>query len=193
MKQIPIKNNSGKIIIGYAKFIKALLIIMSVISSLPFFIGGYVIYASADSGFSLLLGVFLGFAVIVIGFQLAVIATSFISGYGEMIENSAEIASGISYLCAVNGGVMDDSASAESSGAVRNYEYTQADRVRNLEYVQADRVRTYSDAVHVENATGKPVPCPYCRTQVPFGSNFCPKCRKRFLFVRRNGTTASGN
>ena len=193
MKQIPVKKNSGKIIIGYARFLKTLLIVLAVISSLPFFIGGYYIYAVSDSVGLLLLGFLLGIAVIAIGYQLAVIATSFISGYGEMIENSAEIASGINYLCAVNGASLEETADEEDTVFVRQDLNAQTARVQNLEYAQADRVRTYSDAIHVENATGKPVCCPYCRTEVPFGSNFCPKCRKPFVFVRRNGSPASGN
>ncbi len=175
MKKLPVKKNSGRDIILYASIVKTLIIICGIIASLPYFLGGILLnnaLGKDESVWILLLSFAIGIAVIVIGYWLARIIAAFISGYGEVVENSAEIATGINYLCAKNGAVLGDQDLIEMSSADQT-----------TPSVQLNRVRVYSDAVHVENATGVSVNCPYCRTAVPYGSNNCTNCRKNFVFV----------
>ena len=186
MKSIPVKQHSGEIIQAYARFIKAVVIVFAVILSLPYIGGGYLLMqmiqnAGGDgSGWFLFFGVVIGIVVIILGKLIADVISAIYAGYGEMIENSAEIASGINYLCSVNGGVLEGTIDpVRPVRPVREPEPVRKDPRPTLNHLKAE-----SGVVHVENATGAPVPCLYCRSTVPFGSSYCPKCGKRYSFER---------
>lgn len=175
MKTLSVKHNSGKVIIEYAQLVKKLIIVCAVIASLPYFLGGVLIHntvGSDGSSLILLLAGIAGIAVIAIGYWLATVISAFISGYGEMVENTAEIVTGINYLCSTKGAVLED-----RDLVVSDTPHQETSRV------QLNNVRVMPDAVHIENSTGVSVNCPYCRTAVPYGSNSCPNCKHPFVFV----------
>ena len=85
MDRKPARYSSGPRIISFADTVKIIL-------SLPFVLGGIGVIVLFAKARNIVVGLLIGAAIIAIGLLLASFATMLMRGFGEMVQNTAEIA-----------------------------------------------------------------------------------------------------
>lgn len=165
MKYTTIKENSGQTVKNYAKYIWWVTFVPYLIIGLAIFLVPIIIsnasYSSRYSFGTFLISSLGAFVAIWIGYWIATILRAFISGYGEIVENTAETAS---YLQTLLSTLPDKAALDGPALAQSNTNATP----QNAETLRADNPSVETQANEQQATFGTP--------RIQNGFKYCPKC-----------------
>lgn len=103
MEKKTVKKNHGRSICHFAGIVELVLVISSLVSGFSVgFVLGQLLHEFTYT-------TIIGFVIVIVGCVIAHVIASFLFGFGEMVENTAEIATAIEVFCEKNGVGLDSS------------------------------------------------------------------------------------